>query len=58
MDALELLTTRSSMPRLVEPAPTPQQLDMIRKAAIRVPDHMILSPFKFVEFLGSERGLF
>ncbi|TDP40765.1 hypothetical protein DEU29_101315 [Idiomarina aquatica] len=57
MDALELLTTRSSMPRLIEPAPTPQQLQMIRKAAIRVPDHMNLSPFRFVEFLGRDRQL-
>jgi nitroreductase len=57
MDALELLTTRSSMPRLIEPAPTPQQLQMIRKAAIRVPDHMNLSPFRFIEFLGRDRQL-
>lgn len=57
MDALELLTTRSSMPRLIEPAPTPEQLTLLRKAAIRVPDHMNLSPFRFIEFIGSDRQL-
>ena len=57
MDAIELLTTRSSMPRLTEPAPTAEQLDLIRRAAIRVPDHMNLSPYRFIEFMGSDRQL-
>ena len=57
MDALDLLTTRSSMPRLIEPAPTPIQLDIIRQAAIRVPDHMNLSPYRFIEFLGADRKI-
>lgn len=57
MDAIELLTTRSSMPRLIEPAPSLAQLELIRKAAIRVPDHMNLSPYQFIEFIGSERQL-
>ncbi|WP_404399230.1 nitroreductase family protein [Idiomarina seosinensis] len=57
MDALKLLTTRSSMPRLVEPSPSEEQLELIRKAAIRVPDHMNLSPYRFIEFSGRDRGL-
>lgn len=57
MDALELLTTRSSMPRLIEPGPNQEQLDIIRKAAIRVPDHMNLSPYRFIEFMGNDRQL-
>ncbi|MGM0481221.1 MAG: nitroreductase family protein [Pseudomonadota bacterium] len=57
MDALKLLTTRSSMPRLMEPAPSEEQLELIRRAAIRVPDHMNLSPYRFIEFMGRDRGL-
>lgn len=45
MNAIELLTTRSSMPRLIGPAPTDADLQIIEKAALRVPDHMALLPF-------------
>lgn len=57
MDAIELLTTRSSMPRLIEPGPSQQQMDIIRRAAVRSPDHMNLSPYRFIEFSGSQRQL-
>lgn len=57
MDANELLTTRSSMPRLVDPGPSVAQLDLIRQAAIRVPDHMKLQPYQFIEFAGKDRAL-
>ena len=57
MDALELLQTRSSMPRLIEPAPTPEQLEIIKKAAVRVPDHVNLSPYAFYQFMGSDRQI-
>ncbi|WP_028111940.1 NAD(P)H nitroreductase [Ferrimonas kyonanensis] len=55
MDALTLLTTRHSTPRLTFPAPTPQQLDVIFDAGARVPDHAGLTPWEFI--LAQEEGL-
>lgn len=52
MDALELLLTRSSMPRLVSPGPTPEQLELMLQAAARAPDHMSLQPYHFSVFSG------
>ncbi|WP_233112512.1 NAD(P)H nitroreductase [Aggregatibacter actinomycetemcomitans] len=48
MDALQLLTERSSEKRLNAPAPTPQQLDLIFQAALRAPDHGKLQPYRFI----------
>ena len=50
MDALELLTTRSSMPRLVAPGPSAAQFAVMQQAAGRAPDHMELMPYRFVVF--------
>ena len=55
MKAEELLTTRSSMPRLNEPGPTQEQLELIQAAAVRAPDHMGLAPYQFILFQGKER---
>ncbi|MGH1381680.1 MAG: nitroreductase, partial [Shewanella xiamenensis] len=38
MDAIELLLTRQSTPRLTAPAPNEHELKIILDAAIRVPD--------------------
>lgn len=46
MQAMDLLTQRSSMPRLIAPAPSEQALNLIQRAALRVPDHMGLMPFR------------
>ncbi|MBA3989145.1 MAG: nitroreductase [Idiomarina sp.] len=46
MDAIELLTTRSSMPRLIAPGPDAHSLALIQQAALRVPDHMALMPVR------------
>ncbi|MFT4994684.1 MAG: nitroreductase [Paraglaciecola sp.] len=48
MDALELLLTRRSQPRLQAPAPSEKVLENIMQAALRVPDHMGLTPWRFV----------
>ncbi len=48
MDAIELLLTRQSSPRLVEPGPDETQLKNILDAAVRVPDHGGLSPWEFI----------
>jgi nitroreductase len=48
MDALTLLTTRYSSARLTEPAPSGDALDNIKRAALQVPDHGNLRPWRFV----------
>lgn len=48
MDALTLLTTRQSCPRLLAPAPDAAQLKLILDAAVRVPDHGALNPWEFI----------
>lgn len=52
MDAITLLTTRYSSSRLTEPAPTGESLLLIQQAALRVPDHGALHPWRFVMFQG------
>lgn len=54
MNALELLTTRSSMPRVVAPGPTDEQLDLMITAAARAPDHMALQPYQITIFQGEQ----
>ena len=55
MQALELLLNRSSQPRLQKPAPAKQELQNIIHAAMRVPDHGHLTPWKFI--VCQENGL-
>ena len=55
MDAIELLTTRRSPPKLVEPAPDEAQLEAMFGAAIRAPDHGRLRPWRFIEVRGPAR---
>lgn len=57
MDALELLLTRRSASRLVEPAPVGEQLHNILRAGMRAPDHKSLRPWRFfvIEGAGRER---
>lgn len=52
MDALTLLHERSSMGKLMGPAPTPEQLEALYRAALRAPDHKELRPWRFIEFSG------
>lgn len=54
MDALTLLTTRYSSPRLTEPAPDAAALQLIKRAALQVPDHGHLRPWRFVIANGRE----
>lgn len=52
MDALTLLHQRSSMGKLMGPAPSPEQMETIYRAALRAPDHRELRPWRFIEFSG------
>lgn len=58
MDALELLITRRSASRLVEPAPTVEQLQNILRAGMRAPDHKTLQPWQFFVIEGEGRERF
>lgn len=55
MDALNLLHTRNSAPRLTDPAPKGQELDQIVQAALRAPDHARLRPWRFLTVQGDAR---
>ncbi|MDY0248809.1 MAG: nitroreductase family protein [Pseudomonas sp.] len=55
MDALELLLKRVSVPRLQEPAPTTEQLDVMLRAALRAPDHGQIRPWRFLRVQGDGR---
>ncbi|WOC24736.1 NAD(P)H nitroreductase [Pseudoalteromonas sp. N1230-9] len=48
MDALTLLQTRQSDPRLVAPGPSQEQLSIIKRAALKVPDHGCIAPWRFI----------
>ncbi len=55
MEALDAILKRSSAARLAEPAPTPQQLDLILEAGKAAPDHGRLQPWRFVILEGAAR---
>ena len=55
MDAITALHTRLSTPRLTEPGPDADQLDILLRAALRAPDHGILRPWRFVVLQGEQR---
>ena len=55
IDSLELLLTRQSNACLTEPAPSKNDLDLILKAGMRVPDHGRLMPWHFL--IVTDQGL-
>lgn len=55
MEAIDILTSRRSPPKLVEPAPDAAQLATILDAAIRAPDHGRLRPWRFIVLRGEAR---
>ena len=48
VDVLKLLSERRSEKKLTTPAPSPEQLELILKSALQVPDHGKLQPYHFV----------
>ncbi|MDO5055239.1 NAD(P)H nitroreductase [Pasteurella oralis] len=52
MDALQLLINRRSEKKLTAPAPNKTQLQLIFQAALNVPDHGRLHPYRFVVIEG------
>jgi nitroreductase len=59
-DAMDLLLSRrsGSAKAMTEPGPSPAQLDVMLKAAARVPDHGKLFPWRFMVFAGDARARF
>jgi nitroreductase len=55
MDAIELLTTRTSNGKLTEPAPDAETLRLAYIAASRAPDHKALRPYRVFEVRGDAR---
>lgn len=55
MDALTALHTRTSSPRLTDPAPAAESLENIYKAAFRAADHGLLQPWRFLEIKHDKR---
>jgi nitroreductase len=58
MDALELLLTRNSSPKLIEPAPNAEELETLFQVAMRAPDHARLRPWRFLVVAGAARERF
>lgn len=55
MEALDALINRVSVARLGEPAPTPEQRELLFRAALRAPDHAQLRPWRFLTVEGTAR---
>lgn len=55
MQALDALLNRVSVPRLLEPAPSAAQRDVLFAAAMRAPDHGQLRPWRFLTVEGAAR---
>lgn len=55
MDALTLLHGRNSVPKLTAPAPDGAALESLLQAALRVPDHARLRPWRFLTIAGDSR---
>ena len=57
MNSLDLLNSRRSLParQLAEPGPSADQLEQLLGAAVRVPDHGKLVPFRLLLIRGEER---
>ena len=56
MEALDALLNRVSAPRLLDPAPTAEQREVLFAAALRAPDHGQLRPYRFLTVEGEARN--
>lgn len=56
MDAIDALLNRTASPRLVEPAPSSSELDLIYQTALRAPDHGMLRPWRYLIIEGDARA--
>lgn len=54
MNAIQALTQRTSSAQLCAPAPSDEQLAIIKQAAIRTADHAYLRPWRFIVLQGND----
>jgi nitroreductase len=57
-EILHFLHNRNSSPKLTEPAPSPEEMQCIFKAAMRAPDHAWLHPWRFITISGERLEAF
>lgn len=57
-ELLRFLQQRNSAPKLTAPAPSAEELKEIFRAALRVPDHAWLRPWRFITIAGDRRVAF
>jgi len=57
-DTLRFLQQRNSAAKLIEPTPSPEQMEEIFRAALRAPDHARLRPWRFITITGARRLAF
>ena len=55
MNTIDALLSRNSSPRLTNPIPSEEQLEIAYKCALRAPDHAWIRPWKFIQI--SDQGL-
>ena len=52
MNTIDNILSRNSTPRLVEPIPSKDELEVVYQCALRAPDHAWLRPWRFIEVSG------
>lgn len=55
METLQAIQERHSTGRMVEPAPSPEELNILLSAAERAPDHKKLKPWRFIVLEGPRK---
>lgn len=58
MTSVDAILARASAPKLAEPGPTPEHLDLLIRAAANAPDHGRLRPWRFVVVADQARTRF
>ena len=58
MDALDAIFGRRSTGRLIDPAPSPDEIELLLLAGAAAPDHGCLRPFRFVVLQGEAKDRF
>ena len=56
MTPIETLLSRVSIPRVIEPGVTGEELDLILRGGLRACDHGRLKPFRFIILEGDARA--
>lgn len=52
LQAIENILSRNSVSKLEGPHPSPEEMDLVYKSALRAPDHRWLRPSEFIEVTG------